>query len=509
MHLNKDALDWNALRRGVTTYNLHFKRVVVKCLRHPQHSPWISTALIFFAATLWLLFSEIDFVPGEQPANADCERDIGAEMGRHGHLEELLWTGCLIAHDTKNHFARYTTVSGLNKPPLEQRPCLSCHDGAQAPTFARMWTIFPRFNSTKGRVEDFAQAIQDEIAIRYGGTIPVRSDTEVSELYVYAFTKAKQEKLSFALDDPAAPAATDTELEQWQTTPACRALFERKGRPRGANAPWITAGCNLVTDTYNRMPAPFRIWRTDMKCDNCHRHAGNLRYAGDIGQGAVLLPIMMTPLNKPIRFDRRVLMCFARSLNWFDMGRDASALTYIYMYSAWLAEKDQRIIGDLKEGRGIPMIYDTDGFGSSVLAGERVYRQHCIRCHGPNAWGRQGPVYNGIEPPPIAGPYAFTDLATTAARTRLAGFIYNNMPPGATHDQPILSVQESLDVGIYLEHLGRPANFVEENRIQQFMHYLWLKGLYHGVYGLVRSFSGGKREDAHETVHTADESARI
>lgn len=468
------------------------KRQIFIIVRRPDMSPGWTIPLIFLIATLWLTTHEFAFVPGVQPASEVCERDIGGEMARRGHLEEMLWTGCLIVHDTMDHFERYATVSGVGVQQAETRSCLACHDGNQAPTFARMWTFFPRYNPKKKRVEDYAQAIQDEIAMRYGGTIPMRSDTEVSHIYVYSFTKAKQEKLSFAIDEATAMPVSDADLDLWDTTAACRALFERKGRPRGVNAPWIVQGCNLITDTYNRMPAPFRIWRTDMKCDSCHRDAGNRQYAGDIGQGMALLPIMMTPLNKPVRFDRRVLMCFARSLGWFDMGRDSSALTHISMYAAWLAEKDGRQIGDLKEGRGIPMLYDTEGFGSSILAGEKVYRQHCIRCHGPNAWGRQGPVHNGVEPPPIAGPYAFTDLATTAARSRLAGFIINNMPPGASHTQPILTIQESLDVAIYIESLGRPANFVEENRIEQFLHYVWLKSLYHGIYGLATSITGKK-----------------
>jgi len=156
-------------------------------------------------------------------------------------------------------------------------------------------------------------------------------------------------------------------------------------------------------------------------------------------------------------------------------------LSYVRMYANWLAQRDKVQIGVIYPGRGIPMLYDTAGSGSSILAGEAVYAEKCFRCHGRNGWGNMGPVYRGIQPPPIAGPNSFNQTATTAARQRLAGFIYNNMPPGATHEKPVLSKQEALDVGIYLESLGRPSNFVSSNRSILFLNYIWLNSIYYGV----------------------------
>jgi cytochrome c len=176
------------------------------------------------------------------------------------------------------------------------------------------------------------------------------------------------------------------------------------------------------------------------------------------------------------------------------------------MYANWLAQKDDLQIGIIYPGRGIPMIYDTSGLGSSILAGEKVYNDYCVMCHGENAWGGMGPLYEGEEPPPIAGPNSFNAAATSARRPRLAGFIYNNMPPGATHDEPILSIQQALDVALYLQSLGRPSDFVHTNQVATLLNYLWQNLVYHGYTALkylrdlpgenrviARSFSGLKQ----------------
>lgn len=440
-----------------------------------------------------------DYQPGVVPESEFCAKEIGGEMFREGHIEDMLWRGCLVVSQTEKYLTRFVkenNVFGLYKTGAQtNKSCLDCHDGQQAPLMSTMWTQFPRFNKEKGRLEDYAQAIQDELKLRYGGTLPERADVMISTIYVYSFTKAKMKELTFKVDDPAAARISDERLASLNTTKECLEIFEEKGYPTGLNAEYVVRGCNVVTDPHNNVPQAFKIWKTEMKCTNCHRKAGSLDYAGGLGYGAVILPYMHTGANKPIRFDRRTLMCFARSLNWLDFGRDASVLTYIRMYSNWLAEKQQLKIGVVYPERGIHMMTDTEGLGSSILAGETVYKTYCQRCHGPNAWGHMGPVHEGKEPPPIAGPYSFNASASTSHRERLAGFVYNNMPPGATHDNPILTKQQALDVAIYLESLGRPANFLHTNQIGTFLNYLWQNMIYHGFDPIVEDMRNKQKAD--------------
>lgn len=418
----------------------------------------------------------IDYVPGQLPKSEACEADIGDIMLRQGHSENLLWRGCLAVHQTSDYFKRYTT-NRVSMSDTSTASCISCHDGKVAATFATLWTQFPRFNPVEGKTESFADAIRRELATRYGGTLPVRTDIIITTLYHYSFAKASQAGLSFSMD-AAEDLVDPTLLDKENTTDSCRRVFKELGQPRGGNAAFIVRGCNLITDTHNRVPEPLKMWRSDVKCESCHREAGNRSYAGSLAQAAVILPYMKAALNKPIRFDRRVLMCFARSLNWIDIGEDSRILHYIRMYANWLAQKQDLKIGVLYEGRGIPMLVDTYGAGASILAGEQVFKQQCIHCHGENGWGGMGPVYNNMEPPPIAGPHSFNRTAATSGRTVIAGFAYNNMPPGASHDAPILTKQQALDVAIYLESLGRPADFAHSNNLTVFANYIWQNSLY-------------------------------
>lgn len=421
-----------------------------------------------------------DFRTDNLPASQFCTQDIGDEMQRSGHTEELLWRGCLIASDTAQHLSRYTEINTLShaKQASVTSSCLDCHDGGQAPLFSDMWSRFPRFNQKKDRLEDFAQAIQDEIEFRYGGTRPVTTDSAITALYIYAFTKAKQSGKRFQVENGSETPLTEQQLAALEPTEECKDLFRQMGVPRGVNAPFVVKGCNEITDTGRYVSPILRVWRTDMKCNSCHREAGNMAYASNLGHSAVLMPIMVTRRNKPTRFYRRVLMCYARSMDWFDLGMDAQVLPYIRIYSNWLAQKNGLQIGVLYPGRGIPSIHDTQGRGASILAGEKVYKTYCIGCHGKNGWGGTGMIYNNSQPPPLAGPYSFNETASLARRELMAGFIYNNMPPGASHQHPIMTEQQALDVAAYLTSQGRPADFTNHNQITIFLKYQWLRSIY-------------------------------
>lgn len=445
-------------------------------------SPYLGKAVIITALpAIYLAFAGFDFVPGKQPESAQCTEDVSGELGRHGHSEELLWRGCLIANETGSYLSRFVAPRDVaaSSPDTAGIPsCISCHDDVTAPTFAKMWTRFPRYDEKTQRPRDFAQAIQDEIEIRYGGIRPNRSDNAITSLYFYAAAKASQSGLRFDVEGPSDEPLSDAQLEDLGASEDCRAKFDEKGRPRGSSATGVVRGCNLITETQKHVQGPItRQWRTDLACQSCHLEAGDKPHAGSIAHAAVVLPHMYTAVNQPIRFDRRALLCFSNSLNWYDLGLDAQEITYINIYANWLAQKEDLPIGRLPEGRGIPLVYDTLGRGASFLAGERVYKDYCEACHGPNGLGGVGPIFKGREPPPVAGPHTFSAAASTADPYRFAGFVHANMPYGATMEHPILSRQQALDVSAYLTSLGRPADFTRVNQLRVLLNHLWLKSV--------------------------------
>jgi thiosulfate dehydrogenase len=434
---------------------------------------------IILAPILYIAFKGFSFVPGQFPQSAFCSADIGQRLERQGHSEELLWRGCLLAAETGRYLTRFAPSRGLLRAKADSHgipSCLSCHDGSKAADFGQMWTRFPRWNARTGEPEDFAQAIQKEIEFRYSGIRPNRSDNAITALHFYAAAKAAQAGLTFRLEAVDAAAPAGSEVERLGPSNDCRRKFEEKGWPRGPNAAAIIRGCNLVTETQKHVRGGIaRQWRTDLACKSCHLDAGDKANAGSLAHAAVVLPHMYTAVNQPIRFDRRVLLCFSNSQNWYDLGVDAREITYINMYANWLAQKEGLPIGTLPEGRGIPLLYDAKGLGASFLAGERVYKTYCEACHGVNGLGGAGPVFNGVSPPPVAGPHSFSAAASITNPYRFAGFVYANMPFGADMQHPILTAQQSLDVAAYLTSLGRPADFTKANQLRVFVNHVWLK----------------------------------
>ena len=433
-------------------------------MRLPKlQSPWLAAAAIALVSVGVIALRGWSYVPGSPVGSAFCEKDIGSELERGGHSEEVLWRGCLIASDPARAVPRL--IHNQDAPS-----CLSCHDGKAAPLFAQIWTRFPRVNGKTGELEDLASAIRREIVLRYAGALPNKADNAVTALYFYLAAKAKQAKMTYVVDQP----GSVDKVSFGFIEPDCERKFDEKGWPTGPNAPYVARGCNLVANPMAHLSGPIsRRWPTDLSCQSCHRDVGDRANAASIAHGAAALPHMMTSMSQPIRFDRRVLMCFARSLDSLDLGLDARELSHINVYANWLAQKEALPIGVLAPGRGIPVLYDALGKGQSFLAGEHVYSGHCQACHG--FAGNGGVQLDGRTPPPIAGPRSFTRAASTAEAFRLAGFVQANMPPGATREHPVLNDQQALDVAAYLTQLGRPADFTKSSPLEVFGNWLWVR----------------------------------
>jgi cytochrome c len=341
----------------------------------------------------------------------------------------------------------------------------------------QLWASFPKVDPASGEAIDLATALRREITKRYGGSPPNKADPAITSLYFYMATKAKQEELTFKVE-PASPAVSPlSQVDKDRAEPDCKSKFDEKGWPTGPAAKHVIKGCNLVVNTGAHLRGPIaRAWPTHLTCQSCHRSAGNLENAASLAHAAVVLPHMLTSMNQPVRFDRRVLMCLERSMNTFDLGLDAQEITDINLYANWLAQKENLPIGVIPKGRGIQPLHDSQSRGQSFLAGEQVYKTYCIGCHGFAGTGGTFEL-NGAFPPPIAGPDSFNATASTADSARMAGFVLANMPPGATLQNPVLTEQQALDVSAYLTQLGRPANVTTKNSIQMFTNWLWLRSV--------------------------------
>jgi len=405
----------------------------------------------------------VDYKPGVSPDCEACKLDIGP-MARAGHYEEMLWNGTQhVYHSSNDNLVQFTRPNNLQPGNNSEviKNCIDCHNdrpGAKADSLGALWVKFPRLDKDTGRIIDFEKAVQYEFVKRYGGTKPFYNEVRITEIMVYAYEKARQEKRVFNVEPDDGIELSDEQLADLNTSYTCMTVFEKLGRPKGDIAPYIVKGCNIFTDTTNNRPTGYGFWKTEMNCSSCHMEGGSKEYAVHIGDAVVNYPGVYSTNNIIYTNRMRVARCYAHSINEILYGSNSEYYKLLTLYMAWIAEKNGLHIGQNRDSRGIQNVRGTAARHASIIAGQKSYAEKCQICHGPAGYGTDR--YDAIPaftPPPINGGEAFVHTATLSYSSRLASFLLNNMPPGATHENPLLSPQEALDIAEFISVQTRPA----------------------------------------------------
>jgi len=92
-----------------------------------------------------------------------------------------------------------------------------------------------------------------------------------------------------------------------------------------------------------------------------------------------------------------------------------------------------------------------------------VFTGKCISCHGADGQGKLNPDGIAYQYPPLWGEHSYNSGAGLFRLTRFAGYVKNNMPFGATREQPQLSNEEAWDVAAYVNSKPRPAGDVSKD----------------------------------------------
>jgi thiosulfate dehydrogenase len=289
---------------------------------------------------------------------------------------------------------------------------------------------------------------------------------------VYAYEKARRKKLVFDVEPDDGIPITDEALEKLNASATCMGVFDQYGKPKGDIAPYIVKGCNIFTRTTENRPKGYGFWKTRMNCTSCHLNGGTKEYAAHLGDAAVSYPGVYSSNNIVYTNRMRIARCYAHSINDILYGANSEVYKLITLYMTWVAEKTELPIGTSRESRGIHNVRGTAARHASIIAGQNSYKKHCQRCHGPAGYGTD--KFNDepdFSPPPINGSEAFVYTATLSYPDRLASFILNNMPPGATHEYPIITAQEALDIAEFIRVQTRPSAPTASN-LSVFYNYL-------------------------------------
>ena len=260
----------------------------MKCAYKLKKSDFVSVLVMAVILVVIFLINGIDYQPG---VSADCEAcrlDIGP-MARSGHYEEMLWNGTKhVYHSSNDNLIQFTRPNNLQPASNSEviKNCIDCHNDtpdAKADSLGALWVKFPRLDKETGRIIDFEKAVQYEFVNRYGGTKPFYNEVRITEIMVYAYEKARQEKRVFNVEPDDGIELSDEQLADLNTSYTCINVFEKLGRPKGDIAPYIVKGCNIFTDTTNNRPSGYGFWKTKMNCSSCHMEGGSKEYAVHIG----------------------------------------------------------------------------------------------------------------------------------------------------------------------------------------------------------------------------------
>jgi thiosulfate dehydrogenase len=226
--------------------------------------------------------------------------------------------------------------------------------------------------------------------------------------------------------------------------------------PHNPEGDLIRYGRMLIASTSDFFGPQGKIAHTAnvMNCQNCHLDAGTKPFGNNYGGVVSTYPKFRDRRNGIETVVQRINDCFQRSLNGAALDSNGREMLAIVAYMKWLG-KDVSM-GRKPYGSGIqaPVFLDR---AADTLRGALVYQQQCARCHGLGGEGMLKPNTTTYLYPPLWGENSYNVSAGLYRLSRLAGYIKDNMPFGASYKSRLLSDQQAWDVAAYINTRTRPS----------------------------------------------------
>lgn len=189
-----------------------------------------------------------------------------------------------------------------------------------------------------------------------------------------------------------------------------------------------------------------------MDCQQCHRSAGSNASAFPLTRTFSSYPRMQKRSGTSISLRRRIADCFERSMHGTAPADGSREMSAILAYLTWLEQSadDSAASNNAADIAFLDRAADPD-------RGKKIFRAQCRSCHGSVGAGKLARGGAQYIYPPLWGDRSYNIGAGMYRLSRLATYILNNMPFGATYDSPMLSVGEAWDVAAYIAIQHRPT----------------------------------------------------
>lgn len=189
-----------------------------------------------------------------------------------------------------------------------------------------------------------------------------------------------------------------------------------------------------------------------MNCQNCHLKAGKKNWGNNYSAVASTYPKLRARSGTIESVEKRVNDCFQRSLNGEALDESSHEMKALVAYISWVGSEVQT--GEVPTGAGISDLPVMDRVADPQL-GKQVYAAQCARCHGEQGGGLK--TDSGMEwrYPPLWGEHSFNIGAGLLRLSRMAGFVYSNMPNDSKGVR-VLTEAEAWDVAAFICSQPRP-----------------------------------------------------
>lgn len=185
-----------------------------------------------------------------------------------------------------------------------------------------------------------------------------------------------------------------------------------------------------------------------MNCTNCHRDAGTRPYAFNLVRSFKDYPQYRAREGRILSLAERINNCVMRPNLGRPLPLDSREMVSIMAYLKFLSDSshvDARTKG-LKN-----MTVELPDVAASSDHGEKLYAQHCERCHAKNGEGKMAFDNVAYQYPPVWGLLAYRPGSSMHRVVKLAQWLKANMPydkttPGTT----FLTDAEALDIAAYV-----------------------------------------------------------
>jgi thiosulfate dehydrogenase len=224
----------------------------------------------------------------------------------------------------------------------------------------------------------------------------------------------------------------------------------------------IAYGRDLIANTaYYLGPKGVVMQTTNgMNCQNCHLDAGTKPWGNNYGAVFATYPRFRARSGSVENIYKRVNDCLERSLNGSTLDTLGREMQAIKAYMEWLGKDLPK--GKSPAGSGLMEVPFLER-PADPLKGLEVYIAQCERCHGKDGSGQLNADGGTYLYPPLWGAHSYTTAAGLYRLSRLAGYVYNNMPFGTSYEAPVLTAEQAWDVAAYINSQPHPVKVFKED----------------------------------------------